>query len=120
MVQHPATDARRVLYRGGPVLTVDPGRPNAEAVATRGGRIVAVGSEAQCRQALALPEEGDLGFDGAAVIDLAGRALLPGFVDAHLHPMAMCLYAYHLDLSPATCIGEVLDALADRARATPP
>ena len=52
MVQHPATDARGVLYRGGQVLTVDPRRPEAEALATREGRIVAVGTEADCRRAL--------------------------------------------------------------------
>jgi len=127
MVLQPATDARGVLYRGGPVLTVDPRRPRAEAVATRAGRIVAVGSERHCRQALDLPFDGNgsdatgaTRHDGPAVVDLAGRALLPGFVDAHLHPVAMCVYAHHLDLSPATSIPDVLDALADRARQTPP
>ena len=120
MVLHPATDARGVLYRGGPILTVDPARPAAQAVATRGGRILAVGSEADCRSALDLPETGDAGYDGPTVVDLDGCALLPGFVDAHLHPVALCFYAYHLDLSPARCIADVLDALADRARETPP
>ena len=47
-------------------------------------------------------------------------ALLPGFVDAHLHPVAMCFYAYHLDLSPARSIADVLDALSDRAQETLP
>lgn len=120
MVQHPATDARGVLYRGGPILTVDPRRPEARAVATRDGRILAVGSEDDCRRALGLPETGDLDRDGPSIVDLAGRALVPGFVDAHLHPIAMCFYAYHLDLSPARSIDDVLDALADRARVTPP
>jgi hypothetical protein len=73
-----------------------------------------------CRTALGLPEVGDRGYDGPAVVDLEGSALLPGFVDAHLHPLALCFYAYHLDLGPARCIADVLDALADRARETPP
>jgi predicted amidohydrolase YtcJ len=120
MVQHPATDARGVLYRGGPILTVDPVRPTAQAVATRGGRIVAVGSESVCRTALGLPEVGDRGFDGPAVVDLEGSALLPGFVDAHLHPIRMCLYACHLDLSGAASVTDVLDALSEQARRTPP
>lgn len=120
MVQHPATDARGVLYRGGPILTVDPRRPEVESVATRDGRIVAVGSEIDCRRALDLPPEGDRGLVGPAVVDLGGRALLPGFVDAHLHPVGMCLHAHHLDLSEARSVADVLDALADRAQATPP
>lgn len=134
MVQHPATDARGVLYRGGPILTVDPRRPEARAVATRGGRIVAVGAEDDCRRALDLPlldedgaeigpgpgAGGDPAPDGPTVVDLGGRALLPGFVDAHLRPVAMCLYAHHLDLRPSRSVADVLDALADRARVTPP
>ncbi|HEY8544636.1 MAG TPA: amidohydrolase [Acidimicrobiales bacterium] len=144
MVQHPATDARGVLYRGGHVLTVDPRQPEAEALATRAGRIVAVGREADCRRALGLPElDGDdpgaggtsgaggpggpggplrATADGAGpvVVDLGGRTLLPGFVDAHLQPIGMCLYAYHLDLSEATSISDVLDALSDQAHRTPP
>ena len=120
MVQHPATDARGALYRGGPILTVDPRRPEAQALATRDGRIVAVGSEDDCRRALGLSENGDVARDGPTVVDLGGRALLPGFVDAHLHPVAMCFYAYHLDLSPARSIADVLDALSDRAQETLP
>jgi predicted amidohydrolase YtcJ len=54
------------------------------------------------------------------VVDLAGRALLPGFIDSHLHPMAMSLRAGRPDLSTATSVPEVLDTLADHARHTPP
>ena len=58
------------------VLTMDPERPRAEAVAVAGGRIVAVGSRAEV-EALAGP--------GCRVIDAGGRTLLPGFVESHLH-----------------------------------
>jgi hypothetical protein len=123
MTFHPANDARGVLYRGGSILTVDPAQPRAEAVATRAGRIVAVGSEGDCRRALGLAEASDdvVEPDGrAVVVDLAGGALLPGFVDAHLHPMAMCFFAANLDLGSATSVADVLDGLADRARVTAP
>jgi predicted amidohydrolase YtcJ len=132
MTFHPANDARGVLYRGGSILTVDPAQPTAEAVATRAGRIVAVGSERDCRRALGLDDvdaDGAVGApddrwpepaDRATVIDLAGGALLPGFIDAHLHPMAMCFFAANLDLASATSVADVLDGLSDRARVTAP
>ncbi len=67
-----------LVLTGGHVHTVDPAAPRAEAVAVRGERIVAVGSAA------------DIGaFVGprTRVVDLAGRLLLPGFQDAHVHPI---------------------------------
>ena len=58
------------------VLTMDAAHPRAEAVALAGGKIVAVGSAAVVG-ALAGPE--------TLVLDAAGRSLLPGFVESHLH-----------------------------------
>ncbi|MEZ5796954.1 MAG: amidohydrolase [Paracoccaceae bacterium] len=58
------------------VLTMDPERPRAEAVAMAGGRILAVGSAA---------EVGALAGPQTRVIDAGGRSLLPGFVESHLH-----------------------------------
>lgn len=111
-----------VLYRGGTVHTMDPARPAAEAVATRQGRIVAVGSEPDCRAAIGLPPEGE-GRDAEhqdQIIDLGGRALLPGFIDAHMHPLLACFIDQQADLVGATTLDAVLDTLADRARITPP
>lgn len=58
------------------VLTMDPDRPRAEAVACAGGRILAVGKSADM-DALSGPD--------TVVIDADGRTLLPGFVESHLH-----------------------------------
>ena len=60
----------------GAVLTVDPRDTVAEAVAVTGGRIVAVGSNADIRARA-----------GAAtqVVDLGGRAVTPGLIDTHVH-----------------------------------
>ena len=65
-----------VVFLGGRVVTADRARPSAEAVGVRGDRIVAVGGAAEVRAAM--------GSDGTE-IDLAGRTLLPGFIDAHNH-----------------------------------
>jgi predicted amidohydrolase YtcJ len=64
------------IFRGGPIVTVQRARPTAEAVAVAGGRIVAVGDEADVMR-LARPT--------TEVVDLAGRTLVPGFIDGHSH-----------------------------------
>jgi hypothetical protein len=68
-----------LLLTGGAVYTVDAARSWAESVAVRGGRIVYVGTAAGAKK-----------FQGPAtrVVDLKGRMLLPGFHDAHVHPVS--------------------------------
>ena len=70
-----AAPADRII-RGGPIVTVNPDRPAAEAVAIVGGTIVAVGSDSEV-----MPHRGD----ATVVTDLAGKTLVPGFVDGHSH-----------------------------------
>ncbi len=65
------------VFSGGTILTMDADVPEVEAVGIDGGRIVAVGSRSEV--ALACPEAVD--------VDLKGRTLLPGFIDAHSHPL---------------------------------
>jgi predicted amidohydrolase YtcJ len=67
------------IWMGGSILTMDDTGMRAEAIAEAGGRILAVGT----REAV-MKTRGP----GTAMIDLAGRTLVPGFVDAHGH-MAM-------------------------------
>jgi predicted amidohydrolase YtcJ len=70
-----AEPAERII-RGGSIVTVNPAQPAAEAVAIRGGRIVAVGTAADV-----MPHQGP----NTQVTDLAGRTLVPGFIDGHSH-----------------------------------
>lgn len=67
-----------LVLTGGHVHTVDPGRPRAEAVAVAGDRIAAVGSAGEIAAWIG---------PRTRVVDLAGRLLLPGFQDAHVHPV---------------------------------
>ncbi|HEX8360181.1 MAG TPA: amidohydrolase family protein, partial [Longimicrobium sp.] len=60
----------------GTVWTGVPGAPDAQALAVRGGRIVAVGRDAEV-QRLAGPR--------TRVVDARGRMVVPGFVDSHVH-----------------------------------
>lgn len=64
------------LFVNGRILTMDPARPQAEAVAVAGGRVRATGATA----ALLAQRERD-----TAVIDLGGRFACPGFIDPHNH-----------------------------------
>jgi predicted amidohydrolase YtcJ len=80
------------VYFGGPILTMDDARPRAEAVAVRGGRILAVGAKDEV-----LARAGR----GARLVDLGGRTLLPGFVDPHGHVSFVGLQAVSANLLPA-------------------
>ncbi|MEI8406463.1 MULTISPECIES: amidohydrolase [unclassified Kribbella] len=65
-----------VIYHNAVVLTMDDGRPRAEAVAVRARRILTVGDDAEVLS---------LRRSSTRVVDLGGRALLPGFIDSHAH-----------------------------------
>jgi len=80
-----AAKAADTIYTGGDIVTVNDAQPSAEAVAVKDGKILAVGSRADVEQA----------HKGTAtrVVDLAGKALLPSFLDAHSHYINSLLVA---------------------------
>lgn len=88
----------RVVYVGGPVLTMDARDTIVRGIALDGERIAAVGSEAEIRAWSEL--------HGGEVIELEGRALLPGFIDAHGHFPGNGLVAVFADLNSPP-IGEI-------------
>ncbi|WP_243721937.1 amidohydrolase family protein [Meridianimarinicoccus aquatilis] len=97
--QHTATsqsDAGGVLadriWTGGPILTMVDGAMRAEALAEKDGVIIGVG-DAKDVMALQGP--------GTNVIDLAGRTMIPGFVDAHGHVFMIGIQALSANLLPA-------------------
>lgn len=99
------------IFRGGAIVTVEEGQPVAEALAIGGGRILAVGTEAEV-MALATPE--------TVIHDLEGAAVLPGFVDSHGHFMNAPQIVAWANVSgppvgPATSIAEVLAELKAHA-----
>lgn len=96
-----------LLFTGGPVLTPE-GR-TATAVAVTGDRITAVGHE----------EVHDLAGPRTEVVDLAGRLLLPGFQDAHVHPVPAGLELTQCDLTGARTADETLAAVRAYAEAHP-
>lgn len=91
--------------------TMDPRYPFTDAVAVRGGRLVALGTE-RVRAHLGPSTE---------VVDLRGRLLLPGFHDAHAHPLFGGIERLRCDLSGSADAAECLRRVGDHARtvATP-
>jgi hypothetical protein len=88
------------------VWTGEPARPRAEALAVRGDRLAAVGTNAEAR-ALVGPQ--------TEVVDLGGRRVYPGFDDAHLHFLVL----ETADLAGASDVGEVQRRIAAYARSHP-
>jgi predicted amidohydrolase YtcJ len=74
----PGTDAEPadLVLTNGKIVTVDDARPEAEALAVRDGRIVALGSRDEIAAYVG---------DETEVIDLDGRLALPGFIEGHGH-----------------------------------
>ncbi len=89
--------AELILYNAR-ISTVDPAQPWAEAVACRGGRILAVGSNADI-----------LPLAGAATrrIDAAGRLVLPGLIDAHVHFLQYAILQHEISLFGLDSLAEV-------------
>ncbi|MEM0007936.1 MAG: amidohydrolase [Candidatus Bathyarchaeia archaeon] len=80
------------------VVTLDAGKPRAEALAIRDGRIVAVGSGEEVRK---------YAGSGTKVIDLEGKTVVPGFVDCHVHMTGFGQHLQTLDLRNVSSIEEM-------------
>ena len=102
-------DAADLVFTGGPVHTA---RGRASTVAVRGERIFAVGHD-DVRELIGPRTE---------VVDLAGRLLIPGFQDAHVHPVGGGLELGQCDLTGAVTLEECrrrIRAYADAHRDLP-
>jgi predicted amidohydrolase YtcJ len=88
-----------VIFHNGVIHTVSDRQPRAEALAVRGNTIVHVGDEAGAMA---------LAGSGTRIIDLAGRLLMPGFVEGHTHPFLGAFLTSGVDLQVPT----LADALA--------
>ena len=107
----PDAKVQDILFYGGPILTQDEANPHAEAVLVRGERIALVGSLADA-ESLASPR--------AERIELAGRALLPGFHDAHVHLTQHGLDLARLNLTQTQTLEEALKLVQARAKEQEP
>ncbi len=98
-----------LVLRGGKVVTVDESRPVAEAVAVRGDRITAVGSDGDIEHYIG---------EATVLVELDGRTAVPGFIDSHAHFLGLGRSKTILDLTNARTWDEIVVRVwmaADRA-----
>jgi predicted amidohydrolase YtcJ len=94
------------------IYTMDARQPRAQAIAidTNSGRILAVGDNDEvCR----------IGDRHAEQVDLRGKTLLPGFIDAHIHLIYAAYRSYYIDAESCSSEDEVANLVRQRATQTP-
>jgi predicted amidohydrolase YtcJ len=98
-----------ILYNGN-FWTVDEKLPRAQAVAISAGRFFAVGTNDEILH---------LATGRSRKLDLGGKTVLPGFIDAHSHPAEAGLSHLRMVDCDLRSIAEILKALRERAQKTP-
>lgn len=116
IIGHAQATVPDAVYLNATVITMDGSSRTAEAVAVKGDRVAAVGSNAEIR-----------GSAGSAtkVIDLKGKVLLPGLIDPHSHFPAngtTALYVANVQsppLGPVNSLDDLIAVLKQKAQTTP-
>lgn len=98
-----------VVLTNGRILTMDPSRPRASAIAVAGGRVIAVGGDQEVIEQAA---------KRSRRIDLDGQAVVPGFIESHVHPTFLGLSDTWVDCrSPLNrTIEDMVERLRSRAQ----
>ncbi|HUS69965.1 MAG TPA: amidohydrolase [Anaerolineae bacterium] len=94
-----------LLLLNGTIYTMDPSRPRVQAVAAKGSRIEALGTDDEMR---GLATQGEW-----RIVDLRGRAVLPAFTDCHLHFLEYAVKASRLSLEEQLSLDEALSRVQD-------
>jgi len=95
----------------GKILTLNPARPQVEALAVEGDTIMAVGSDDEIEPCIGAQTR---------VIDLQGRLAVPGLIDGHGHYMSLGESLMGLNLRPAQNWEEIVSLVAQAAREAQP
>ncbi|WP_433585870.1 amidohydrolase [Microbacterium hydrocarbonoxydans] len=106
----PDDNSADIVFKNGVVHTSDAERSTAEAVAVRGDEIVFVGSMNDVDMYVG---------DNTKVIDLDGRAIVPGLIDAHTHPDLVVLSSWKTELPATQDLTEIQGFLRDFAAEHP-
>ena len=115
LATYDARDSAPTIVTAGAILTVDDERPTAEAMLTAGGRILAVGSLSEVEAAATAA-----GLDPERA-EYPGETIVPGFIDAHAHPLMYGQLLTWVDLTPANVdsIPDIVERMREGAKKLP-
>ena len=99
-----------LVFLNGTVYTADAARPQAQAVAVRDGRIVFVGSTREARA---------MAGTSTRVVDLEGKAMIPGMIDSHGHVTSLGAALQNVDLVGTRSFEEIVERMTARAAEAP-
>ncbi|HZO57066.1 MAG TPA: amidohydrolase family protein, partial [Bryobacteraceae bacterium] len=102
--------AADLILHNGRIVTADAKFTIAQALSITGGRIERVGTNAAVLKDRTASTQ---------VVDLKGRMVLPGLIDAHVHALGAGLSEYKRKLPPLNSIGDIQTFIRERARTTP-
>lgn len=99
-----------LIVENASILTMDPDTPRADAIAVKGGEIVAVGDRASVAE---------FKGQGTRVVDAAGGSVVPGFIEAHMHLFGGAAELEHLQLGGVHGFDALSQAIRDYAATRP-
>ncbi|BDZ66993.1 hypothetical protein GCM10025860_04410 [Methanobacterium ferruginis] len=100
-----ATTDKIIAFTGGSIMTMDPGKEDAEAIVIQNDRIVDVGDKEILRS-----------YNEFELIDLNGQTLIPAFIDAHNHLSFGCLLQKGANLRGVFKKEDVLQKIKDHVQ----
>lgn len=107
----PQVEPASLVLRNGIIVTVEASQPKVQALAVRGDRIVALGTNDEIQPYVG-PETN--------VIDLAGQTAVPGFIESHGHFMGLGQSRMVLDLMDVTSFDEIVQLVAEAVKTAKP
>jgi predicted amidohydrolase YtcJ len=102
-----------LVLLNGNILTVDKVHSTAQAAAVKDGKIVKIGTNKLVQELI---------YEKTEVVDLKGKTVLPGFIDAHTHPALGAVWADAMDFSypKVKSISEILEKIEERVQKASP
>ena len=109
--RQPTVEPATTILRGGHIVTMEASQPAVQALAIRGDRIVALGSNDEIQE-----------YAGPAtsVIDLAGQTAIPGFIEGHGHFLGVGQSRMVIDLMDVTSFEAIVAKVGEAAKAAKP
>lgn len=110
--------SKTIIFKNGKIFTSDPLAPEADCMAVTSGRIEWIGREKDIpsRYSAALTDDADALSRTVKVVDLQNRRVIPGFVDAHMHPVMLADFQKKITAMPPSVrsIEDLVDAVRKR------